>query len=130
MGSTTFQIPNPLPPGIESLLRRACFAGGYDQSPIPTRADLEPGRLTLTKSLSESGYVTVPWPVEPYGTYVLTTSTLRERLEPYSFLVELARGKLNQVRMQTAEWQGIGLQTNPDFDAELTEVSRLFGAAA
>lgn len=130
MGSTTFLLPDSLPPGADALLRRACFAGGYDQSPIPTRVEFRPGQVTLTKSLCESGFLTVPWPVDSPGCLVLTTTTLRERPEPYCLMVELARGKLNQVRVQAAEWQGIGLVTPPEFDRELTEISKLFGAAA
>jgi hypothetical protein len=86
--------------------------------------------LTLEKDQNESGYLVVPWPVEPFGTLVVSTTTLRERPEPYRLLVELARGKLNQVRSQTAEWQSIGLRTGPDFDRAMVDLTRSFGRAA
>lgn len=129
MGSTTFALPNHLPPGAVRLLERACFAGGYDQTPVPTLAEVEGDRLHLSRDPSESGYLLVPWPVEPYGTFVVSTATLRERGEPYAFLVELARGKLNQVRTQTAEWQGLGLKTPSEFDRDLDAATRQFGKA-
>ena len=51
--------------------------------------------------------------------------------EPYRLLVELARGKLNEVRVQAAEWQEkFGLACGPDFDRALADVTRLFGRAA
>ena len=130
MGSMTFLLPSNLPPAADALLRQVCFAGGYDQTPVPTRVEIDAGRLVATRGLDESGYLMVPWTVEPLGTFVVTTATLRERPEPYRLLVELARGKLNQVRTQSAEWQDIGLRTPPDFDADLIRATRLFGRAA
>jgi hypothetical protein len=129
MGSMTFLLPNPVPPAAQAALRSACFAGGYDQTPVPTRVEIDGHRLVVSRGLSESGYLLVPWPVDPSGPYVTTTATLRERPEPYSLLVELARGKLNQVRTQTAEWTDLGLQTSPDFDQALDDATRLFGTA-
>lgn len=129
MGSTTFELPKSLPPAAAALLEQACFAGGYDQTPVPTLSEIEDGRLYVSRAMSESGYLLVPWPVEPLGTFVVTTATLRERPEPYSLMVELARGKLNQVRTQTADWQQLGLRTPPDFERELDDATRLFGKA-
>lgn len=132
MGSMSFLLPNPLPSAAAATLTDACVASTvsyYDQSPVPTQVNVDGDRLTLTRTQNESGYLVVPWPVEPFGTLVVSSSTLRERAEPYRLLVELARGKLNQVRGQAAEWQGIGLHTQPDFDLALTETTRLFGRA-
>lgn len=130
MWPMTFLLPNPLPPGTDALLRRACFAGGYDQTPIPTESAVESGRLIISRGLNESGYLLVPWRVDPFGTIVTTTATLREREEPYRLLVELARGKLNQVRTQLAEWQDIGLEIPSQLDRELAEATRMFARAA
>lgn len=129
MGSMTFLLPNPVSPAAEAAVRRACFAGGYDQTPVPTRVEIDGPRLVVSRGISESGYLLVPWPVEPIGSYVTTTATLRERPEAYSLLVELARGKLNQVRTQSADWGDLGLRTPPEFDRALEEATRLFGTA-
>jgi hypothetical protein len=133
MGTTSFLLPNPLSPAASATLAEACIAStvGYaDQTPVPTRLQITPDCLTLTRDQNESGYLVVPWPVEPFGTLVVSTTTLRERREPYRLLVELARGKLNQVRGQCSEWQGIGLRTGPDFDLALVETTKTFGRAA
>jgi hypothetical protein len=133
MGSMSFLLPNPLSSAAAATLPNACVAstaGYYDQTPVPTRVQIAHDRLTLTRDQNESGYLLVPWPVEPFGTLMVSTTTLRERPEPYRLLVELARGKLHQVRSQTSDWQSIGLRTGPDFDRALADVTRAFGHAA
>ena len=59
----------------------------------------------------------------------VATTTLRESDQPYRLLVELARGKLNQVRVQTAEWEGIGLRLPKGFQESLNEVTTEFARA-
>jgi hypothetical protein len=133
MGSMSFLLPSPLSSAAAATLPDACIAttvGYADQTPDPTCVQITDDRLTLTREKNESGYLVVPWPVEPFGTIVVSSTTLREREEPYRLLVELARGKLNQVRGQAAEWRGIGLRTGPDFDRALADATRSFGHAA
>src|SRR4051794_16068706 len=118
MGSMSFLLPKPLPDAAAATLSGACIAstvGYYDQTPGSTQAQLAGNCLTLTRTQNESGFLLVPWPVDPFGTVVVTSTTLRERPEPYRLLVELARGKINQVRSQAVEWQGMGLQTSVEF---------------
>lgn len=130
MGSTTFLLPNPVPTAAESLLRLACLAGGYDQTPTPTRAEVVGDRLVLSRETSESGLLVLPWPVGVDGVVVTTSATIRERADPYRLLVELARGKLNQIRSQTGEWKDIGLFTPDAYEAELVDLTRVFATAA
>lgn len=130
MGTVTFLLPDPLPPEAARCLERSCLAVGYDQSPVPTRRKIEADRLELTKDTTESGYLTVPWPVPSAGTPVCHSATLREQPEPYHLVLELARGKLNQVRNLTAEWESIGMAVDASDRADLDEATRLFGRAA
>lgn len=131
MGTMSFLLPSPLPGAALAALREACVAsvGYHDLTPGPTSVTVADGALTLARDEDESGYLMVPWPVEPFGAPVVTTTTLRERPEPYRLLVELARGKINQVRTQAAEWQSIGLRTTEAFDRGVLDASRLFGRA-
>src|SRR5579872_876267 len=135
MGSISFLLPDPLPTAALATLRSACFApamgasGTSDLAPVPTSVEITDGRLTITRSISESGFLLIPWYVGQFGTLVVSTSTLRETDEPYRLLVELARGKLNQVRMQTEEWKGIGLHLAASFEESLAETTRLFSKA-
>lgn len=129
----SFLLPSPLPDAAAATLAEACIKSAvrfYDQTPVPTTVSTEDDRLILTRDQRDSGALSLPWPVAPYGSLLLSTATVRERPEPYRLLVELARGKLNQIRGQLSEWRGIGLQTGPAFDAALTEATRSFGRAA
>jgi hypothetical protein len=60
---------------------------------------------------------------------VCRSSTLREREEPYNLLIELARGELNHLRTQTAEWETIGLEVADPDRAEMAAMTRQFGQA-
>src|SRR5579883_99282 len=129
MGVMTFLLPTPFPPGAAAAAGHARFAGGYDHTPFPTVCDLEGDRLVLSRPQNESGYVMVPWPVPDFGFPVTTTATLRERPEPYRLLAELARGKINQLRSQAAEWEQLGLSLDPETAAVLAAATRSFGRA-
>jgi hypothetical protein len=130
MGVMTFHLPSPLPPGCREAIDRARFAGGYDHTPFPTAVRVEEGLLTLSRAQNESGFVLVPWPVADIGFPVSTSATLRERPEPYRLLAELARGKINQLRTQAAEWELLGLSLDADTTADLAAATRAFGQAA
>lgn len=135
MGSISFLLPDPLPASTQEMLPYACFAtamgasGTTDQAPVPAQITIAADRLTITRSLSESGFLLMPWPTERFGTLIAASSTLRETSEPYRLLIELARGKLNQVRTQAAEWQAIGLRHAAGFESGLAETTRLFARA-
>ena len=98
-------------------------------APTPGIVHIQDGRLSISRNITESGYLLIPWPIGPFGSVVTATSTLREIEEPYRLLVELARGKLNQVRGQTAEWEGIGLRLPQGFQESLSEVTSHFARA-
>jgi hypothetical protein len=129
MGTLTFLLPDPLPAAAARCLEQASLATGYDQSPVPTRRRFENGQLALTKDSTESGYLATPWPVAGLGVPLCLSATLVERPEPYHLLLELARGKLNQVRNLTAEWESIGMVVDLADRAELDKATRLFGRA-
>ncbi|HEY2783490.1 MAG TPA: endo-1,4-beta-xylanase [Fimbriiglobus sp.] len=130
MGQLSFFIPSNAPPEAVAGLSRAHLAGGYDQAPMPGSVTVADNVLTLSSPDFESGYVAVPWPVDGFGLMVTTTATLRGRSEPYHLTVEMARGKINQVRNQTTEWIDIGLQPGPGFIEKLNLVTKRFGPAA
>jgi hypothetical protein len=130
MGSMNFHVPGTLPAGGAFALERAQFVGGYDRSPFPTRVDHRTGLLALTKAQNESCSVSAPWPLAGLGFPVSTTATLREKAEPYHLLVELARGKLNQLRNAVAELKMQGLEPSADVQRESLAAVRLLAAAA
>ena len=114
MGTMTFQLPAGLPAASARELERTCVAGGPDNMPWPTAVRVDGDRLAVTRGVDESGWLVAPWPVDGVGHVMGTTATLMERTRPYSLLVELARGKINQMRCQAADWRMGGLQISAE----------------
>jgi hypothetical protein len=129
MGTMTFHLPSgqPEPPGTD--LDRACLAGGYDNMPAPTQVVRSPGELRLIRDVDESGYLVVPWEMNGVGRLMGSSATLIERPTPYQLAVELARGKVNQVRGQAADWRSAGLQVPDELDATIRRSAQEFGRA-
>src|SRR5262245_12712753 len=109
MGSMSFRLPADLSPDAERELERACVAGGQDGMPFLTQIAVESGLLQVRRSVDESGVLEVPWQIEGAGRLMLGSATLMERPVPYRLLLELARGKVNQLRNQTSDWVQGGL---------------------
>ncbi|MGD9645583.1 MAG: endo-1,4-beta-xylanase [Pirellulales bacterium] len=128
MGVMRFSLPSPSPLG-PSAVARAYFSGP-DGIPWPSHTRLVGNTVEVERSVTESGNFHIPWPAGEAGELVLSTSTLPERADPYLIAVELARGKLNQVRNQSEDWQQIGLVLPAGFAAELSETIRTFARAA
>src|SRR4051812_43486648 len=110
MATTTFQLPPGLAPEVAQELERSCLAGGPDNMPYATAAHLQPDQLSLSVDNEDSAYLVAPWPAPGFGQLMGTSATLMQRpAPPYHLLVELARGKVNQVRGQLADWESGGL---------------------
>jgi hypothetical protein len=114
-----FQFPAHLGPEATRGLARGYVASGPDGMPGPTEARVEGHTLLVRRSANESGSLWVPWTVNDNGPLMLSTATLVERMPPYSLLVELARGKVNQLRTQASEWETGGLRIPREFSGKL-----------
>jgi hypothetical protein len=88
------------------------------------------GRLTVHRDVDESGCLAAPWEVNGAGRLMSASATLMERDLPYHFQVELARGKINQLRCQAADWRSGGLQMPGDLVQQIRDASLTFGRAA
>lgn len=110
-------------------LRRA-YVTGLDRTPERVTVEVRDGVLACHRESPESGRLSVPWPVDGFGRPIVATATLAERAEPYVLAVELARGKLNDVRNQAADWTQMGLLAPPDLEAHLADARRAFARAA
>ena len=60
---------------------------------------------------------------------MVSSGTLIERSSPYHLQVELARGQINRLRCQLAEWQSAGLQVPSDLHKAISTASHSFGKA-
>jgi hypothetical protein len=130
MGVMSFLLPSGLSADALRELERAWVAGGPDNMPWPTEARVESGRLVVSRDVDESGTLAVPWDANGSGRLMSTTATLMERPEPYSLPVEIARGKINQLRCQAADWRAGGLALPPELAGEVLDVTFAFGRAA
>jgi hypothetical protein len=102
------------------------MAGGPDNMPWPTDLQFAGGQLSVSRLVDESGYLVVPWTIDGGGRMMGTSATLIERDRPYNLLVELARGKVNQVRGQAFDWRAGGLQLGADLEKGIQDASRAF----
>jgi hypothetical protein len=129
MGAMHLLLPTDLPSGMPQELGRACVAGGPDTMPWPTDVRVDPGQLTVRREVDESGCLVVPWDIAGAGRLMGATGTLIERSPPYHFRLELARGKVNQLRAQAAEWQAGGMVLTPELFGQLRAASLAFSRA-
>lgn len=110
-------------------LHRA-YISGFDGRVFPTRIEVEESVIACRRQAGDSGKLHIAWPVKGFGRPVITTSCLREQEEPYNLTVELARGKICQVRNQLATWEGVGMKIPDHFHPPHRESHRLFAQAA
>jgi hypothetical protein len=125
----TFQLPASLSPDAVRELKRTCMAGGPDNMPWPTALQFTRDELHVSRVVDESGYLIVPWIIDGRGRLMGTSATLIERQRPYNLLVELARGKVNQVRCQAFDWSAGGLHLTPELEKQIEDASKTFGRA-
>ncbi len=112
----------------EETLRKV-YLSGLDRVPWQVRARLVRGELWMERASSDSASLHIPWPVREHGTLTLATATLRECSNPYYLPLELARGKLAQVRNQLWEWEAAGLYVPGSVADKLSEGTRILGLA-
>jgi hypothetical protein len=124
-----FQLPPTLADDLRPELERASVTGGQDNMPYPTEATIEGNRLILTRTVDESGNLQTPWRIAGVGQMMFSTATLMERLTPYDLAIELARGKINQLRCQAAEWTLGGLLTPDILSDQIRDATRAFSQA-
>lgn len=135
MGAMILQLPPELA-GADPLrhdLERSSVAGGQDNMPFPTEATVEADRLLLTRVVDDkecgSGSIQVPWRIDGVGQLMASSATLMERPLPYHLVIELARGKINQVRSQAADWLMGGLVMPAALDQCIRDATSSFAKA-
>ena len=125
MGVMKFQVhPDSLMAGWPEA--QNAYITGFDGRVFPSRVEIEGNTVACRRPASDSGKFNVAWPVPGFGRPVLTTSSLREQETPYQLAVELARGKICQVRNQVATWDQLGMQIPDAFHPAHHEAHSLF----
>ena len=129
MGVMKFRLP-PNEANRQEPDYRKAYITGLDRTPGRLAVELRNGVMTCTRESTESGRLFVPWPVEGFGMPLVGTATLAERPAPYTLAVELARGKLNDIRNQLSDWLQLGLRSTPQLEKMLAEAQKAFVVAA
>jgi hypothetical protein len=62
------------------------------------------GVIECVRKGDDAAGLTLLWPVEEAGTFLLPTTRLPERQEPYILNVELARARLMQITLKREDW--------------------------
>ena len=108
---------------------KRAYICGYDFTPWPCRSRLENDQLVIDRETDDSGNLMVPWAIDGEAEIMLSTATLIEKEQPYVLAVELARGKINQVRNQLDDWQSIGLSVPQALNDTVRRAQECFARA-
>jgi hypothetical protein len=127
MGLMRFLVTPP--ERLTDEVAQQAYVSGVDRATWETRATADGGELALHRAVSDSGNLHLPWPVEGRGWLTLSTGSLLEQPQPYLLPLELARGTVNQLRNQLADWQMIGLVPPEGIAAKVEEAVRCLAQA-
>lgn len=106
------------------------YLTGADGRVYSTRIEVDGEIVGCRRTSSESCKLHVAWPVAGFGRPVIATASLPERDEPYLLPIELARGKIVQVRNQASQWELSGMRVPPEFAEPSRQAHRSFAKAA
>lgn len=105
------------------------YVSGFDGRVFPSRVEFDGRTIELRRMNAESGKLHIPWHVPGVGRSMVSTATLREHDSSYILALELARGKICQVRNQLATWEALGMTIPDEFLKTHREAHRLFAKA-
>ncbi len=108
----------------------SAYITALDGRVYPGRVELLGGLLTYTRATSESGKLHVAWPVSGFGRPVLTTASLPENEHAYLLVLELARGKIGELREQAFQWEFAGMAISPEFRELMRRAFQHFSRAS
>ncbi|MBC8355607.1 MAG: endo-1,4-beta-xylanase [Planctomycetes bacterium] len=108
--------------GMEGIPWRSANRWNHPEGALPVAFSLE-------RTITESGNLNIPWHVEGLGEVMLSTASLMETSAPYNLPLELARGVVNRLRNQAADWRMAGLDIPDELSTQIHEASNAFVAA-
>ncbi len=90
---------------VDKFSLKGAYMFGTDGIAI-RRADIgfSKGLVECEKSTMEAAGLTLLWPVEGFGQFLLPTTCLPERARPYIMNVEIARARLMQIIRKREDW--------------------------
>ena len=128
MGQMRFTIPRP--ERISPFVLQRTYVAGMDSIPWVSTTEWDGSVLTVAREIRESGNLNIPWWVDGVGEVMLITASLMERRSPYLLPLELARGTLNRLRNQVAQWEQAGMNISAEVRSQMQAASHIFAHAA
>lgn len=127
MGEFRFTVPpsRTLSPQVV----KDAYVAGLDGVPWKSHNTFEDGELIVDRHVNDSGATNLIWEVEGADPIALCTSSLMEREESYDLAIEVARGTLNRLRNQLANWQLAKLKVPADVVEQIQNASSEFFTA-
>ncbi len=113
MGDLRFTIPQAQ--DFDPRVWDTAFITGIEGIPWHCHHTFDGQQFSIGREIDESGKLNILWPAKSLGNLCLSTTSLRRSDEPYSLVVELARGTVSRLRNQTSEWQRVGLRLPDKF---------------
>ncbi len=109
---------------------RLDMSGAYlfGQDRVPVRADLAvaKGEVTCIKRAAGACGLVLLWDAGESGRFLLSTTRLPDRPEPYNLNLEIARAVLSMLCRKYEEWGLFDYAAAAELNEELTEVRGLF----
>ncbi|MCH7726815.1 MAG: endo-1,4-beta-xylanase, partial [Planctomycetes bacterium] len=128
MGKMRFVVPQRERVPDHSLQR--AYLAGIEYIPWLSRCYWQDDLLVAKRDVNDSCNLYIPWNVSDYGELVLSTTSLMEREQPYNLPVELARGTINRLRNQLAQWEAAGFKATDELIACVRTATEQFVVAA
>ncbi|PQO43389.1 hypothetical protein [Blastopirellula marina] len=127
MGALRFYAPPP-----DQLSRRfdAAYVVDYDQVPRRTKVQHNGTVLLVEFEGDESVKLRIPWNVDDTQSYMLSTCSLRPRVQPYHLALEVARGVLSRLKSLVAVCDAADIHQTEEFYAALGDAIDAFTIAA
>jgi len=107
----------------------AATAIGPESVPIPGDVAFVNGVLTVSRVEEHAAGVSLLWDAGPVGQYLLETTRLAPRPEPYVLNVELARFRLMKIVQKQEDWNLFDFPKNDKLMARFREAQGLFADA-
>ncbi len=106
------------------------YVSGFDGRVFATRIEVEGNIIACRRSNADSGKVHIALPIEGFGRPSVSTSSLPERETPFLLGVELARGRISQLRDQLSAWEMAGMAVPEEYWVIHKEAHCLFADAS
>jgi len=114
----------------EAPVKNLDLAGAYvfGQSSVPVRAELtcRDGQISVNKRIPGACGLSLLWQAGDSGKYLLATTRLPDRAEPYNLSVELARAQIMRITQKQEDWGLFDYADAKDVNEKFRRIRREF----